>query len=609
MSRRSIRRPTHRAPSSSAVVAVLIAFCLVLAGCSGVPHSSRPEIVRPVNNTSPSVSVGQAPSAGDDPRAIVQGFLFDAVYPEAKHSLSRQYLAPDAANKWQDNPVTVVDDDNFSVGVTTAGGDAAQVEVQYRQVGEISAAGIFTPETAGTGVGKASTAVYTTRKVNGQWRIDSLPNGVFIRSTSFATRYLDRPLPLYFFDSTGTRLVPDIRYSALAEDEPVAQWLFTQLLAGPRPELQAAVQSEIPDSVDPKRAAVKLSGDVVEVELPGSSQLDSASRARLAIQLAFTFSTLAFGSAKLTLTDGGKPVTIPGAGTVFSASPDFTSYSPDNSATGAQQYYLRTGGLYSGLDNRPVSGPVGAGAYALTSLAVRRSGVAAVTVVGVDTSRRLMLGAASGPLIPVAVPSSGGSLSLPEFRPYTSSANPWVASGTTIYSIDAARVAHVVSTPASLSGGGLPKGEIETLRFSPEGARLAVVVKSAVDGTQALYIGSVVTTTNNVTSIEDFKAITPASVEVQDIAWKDATTLLMIANSGSSTRLQSVVSDGSQLRTLQAVNLPPGLSRVAAAIGQPAVVSAGPQGHLTLWVDRGPSWAPVSGSDQTSAGDAPAYAP
>ena len=51
---------------------------------------------------------------------------------------------------------------------------------------------------------------------DGQWRILDPPAGVFVRAATFEDVY--RPYNVYFLDSTRTRVVPDVRWLAAAQD-------------------------------------------------------------------------------------------------------------------------------------------------------------------------------------------------------------------------------------------------------------------------------------------------------------------------------------------------------------------------------------------------------
>ena len=65
------------------------------------------------------------------------------------------------------------------------------------------------------------------------WRIDRLPNGVFLDWQQFQETY--KRTPLYFVDPTGKTTVPDPRYFAVSDPDQLATELVSKLIAGPRP--------------------------------------------------------------------------------------------------------------------------------------------------------------------------------------------------------------------------------------------------------------------------------------------------------------------------------------------------------------------------------------
>ena len=72
-------------------------------------------------------------------------------------------------------------------------------------------------------------------KTPGGWRIDRLPNGVFLDWQQFQSTY--KRNTLYFADPTGKTVVPDPRYVAVSDPDQLATELVTKLIAGPRPEM------------------------------------------------------------------------------------------------------------------------------------------------------------------------------------------------------------------------------------------------------------------------------------------------------------------------------------------------------------------------------------
>jgi hypothetical protein len=451
---------------------------------------------------------------------------------------------------------------------------------------------VYSPSLKGAGVGDLERFTVDLVQVDRQWRIDQPPAGVLLSQPAFQRSY--RPRPLYFFDSAEATLVPDLRYSAL-NGQALATWLLAALVAGPRPELAQAVTNEVPDQIG--RPTV-VDTDPIVVEMPGTSQLDGNGRNRLAAQLAYTLAQIRFvPGAQVKLTDAGRAVNVPLArGPVFAAVM-FSSVGPDSVAPGVQPYFLRGGAVINGIDNNPVAGLLGQPGLGLTSVALRRN-VASDLQVAAVAANKLQMGSATK-LTKVTLP--GGPLSRPEWRPHAN--DVWIGVGAkgAIFRISPDRVAKPVSITSPV--GGLPPGQVLALRFSPDGVRLAAVLR-ATDGTTRAWMGSVITSASDV-RIDSFELLTPSQLVVNDVAWADATKLLLVAQApNDETRVWQVMSDGSALSGLTNIGLPGAPTSIAAASGQPPLVSASD----SMWVQRQSTWTSFPGNTPTQGAN-PVYAP
>ncbi|MEO6502147.1 MAG: hypothetical protein ABIQ09_09585 [Jatrophihabitantaceae bacterium] len=576
------------------LIGLLLGLCLVTgltAGCTGVPTDSAPLVVRTVDRDGPGVSQPNiTPKPGGDERDIVRGFLSAAVAADAGHSQARQFLTNAVARKWQDSTVTVVDETTTGVAVKT--GVGAAVQVSGRRVGQLDASGVFSPSLKGTGVGDPETFTFNLIQVDGQWRIDQLQPGVLIEQSAFERSYL--PRKLYFYDLAETTLVPDLRYCALS-GQALGNWLLNALLAGPRPELAQAVLNEAPDQAG--RPTV-VDSDPIVVEMPGTSQLDASGRNRLAAQLAYTLTQIRFvPGAQLKLTDSGRPVVIPAAQGPTFAAVNFSSANPDSVAPGGRAYFLRDGVVIGGIDNKPIAGVLGQPDRGLTSVALRRNAAGDLQVAAVARNELEM--GSTARLSTLKLPA--GALSRPEWRPHA--ADVWIGVGPrgAIYRISPDGVPKQVSITSPVAG--LPPGQVVALRFSPDGVRLAAVLRAA-DGVMTSWIGSVVTSASDV-RIDSFEPLTPARLAVNDLAWSDATKLLLVARApNDEARVWQVMSDGSALSGLTNFGLPGSPTSIAAASQQSPLVSA----SNSIWTQQGTSWTSFPG-DTPTPGTSPIYAP
>lgn len=584
----------HRHLSSSVALALA---ALLLAGCTGVPTDTAPLVVRTIDHGGPDGQANITPKVGAQPRDLVTDFLTASVAADARHSQARQFLTNAASRKWQDNAVTVLNE--VSVGVATiTGAGTARVEVSGPRVGGLDDKGVYTPSLKGVGIGDVETFSYDLVQVEGEWRINQLQPGVLLSKTSFDRSYQARRL--YFYDLSETVLVPDLRYSALG-GQALATWLLTALVTGPRPELTQSVINEVPDKVT---GATVENSDPIKVEMPGTSQLDANGRNRLAAQLAYTLTQIRFASGtQLTLTDSGRPVAVPaGHGPTFVAA-DFSSALPDSVAPAAEPYFVRAGAVIKGTNDKPIAGPLGQPGRGLTSVALRHTTTGELQVAAVG-GNRLQVGSTSR-LVRVRLPA--GVLSRPEWRPRTgdADADAWVGVGTrgSIYRVGMNGIARQVSITSSV--GGLPLGQVTALRFSPDGVRLAAVLRGA-DGTLTAWIGSVVVSSSDI-RIDAFQPFTPAELAISDLAWTDATKLLLLARKpGDETRVQPVSSDGSEISkpAYTTAGLPGPATSIAAAPQQLPLVSASD----SIWILESGGWKPYPG-DAATPGINPVFAP
>jgi hypothetical protein len=572
------------------VVAAVVGV-LLLAGCTGVPSSSAPETIEALDTggASPPTS---PPHLDGDPRTIVESFLAANATNSGNHNTGRAYLTPAASSRWSDLTATIVAND-YTVSLYNA--DKRSVTVSGRVLGTLNAAGIYTPSLqAAGGGGEKVPFTFDIAALGNQSRIAKLHAGLLLTDEQFRATY--RQHALYFYDLAEQSLVPDLRWSSLDDRTQLAEWLLTQIVNGPRPELENAVSPDtMPARADPRHITVEL-GTPTEIEIPGSSQLDAGVRDRLAAQLSRTLlETLA--GREMSITDDGKPVFIPQAGgDRFSAS-DFPA------ATGpptpeSKVYYL-SGGRIRDETGKPLSGAAGNGGVFLNSFAISRaqSGTSLLLagLTGTGTNARLAVGTERAGLHATPVQ---GALSRPAFVPGRNEV--WVGVGSRIYRVnvgEASARAQQVPIP-SVSGGG----QVVSLRLSPEGSRIAIVVSGA-GGTRQLYVGSIVRGAGPV-RVDSLDPISPEGVVVNDVAWLDSFKLFAIGyllGSQDSKTFETGV-DGTDWKNANIGNLPSPPDSVTAATGSSVWVSASDY----VWKQSGSSWVSPGPTGQTP-GSAPVY--
>ncbi|MCW2656559.1 MAG: Lipoprotein LpqB beta-propeller protein [Jatrophihabitans sp.] len=574
------------------VTAAAASLVLMVSACTGVPSSSAPETIKPIPFGGDVQGQAITPAPGAQPSELVKAFLQANGTEPGTHTSARTFLTPDARRRWTDTTATIVS--GLTIGTFKPGKPV--VVVAGRVVGTLNAAGIYTPSLQRTGQGGDPAGFeYHVTKVGGQYRIDGLGKGLLLTVEQFDTY---KPHPLYFYDLADRYLVPDVRWSQL-ESSQLEQWLVTQLAAGPRPDLQNAVN---PDTL-PTQASVRrisVTGDApTKVEIPGAAQLNSPARNQLASQIGHTLYGVG-PSSVLSITDGGTPVTIPSAASVQFTASGASDAGPPPPARDV--YYLRSGRIYAenGIE---LSGAVNRSSYSLNSIALTRlgrsGGLSVAAVTGTGDEARLLVGSQLGGLTPVTKPlPSSGALTRPAWAP--GAGEVWVGRGSNLYRvIVTGKAPHVLPIAIPTSAGG---GRIVSLRLSPEGSRVAMVI-SAANGKGQLFVGSVVRTAGQV-RIDTLQPVSPVGVVVQDVAWIEASTLYAIGYDATNhdPEVFETNVDGSAWSGRGIGSLQDAPDSVTVAAGQLAWVSAGG----FIWAQRGTDWVSPGAASQTS-GTAPIY--
>jgi hypothetical protein len=549
-----------------AVVAV------VATACSGVPNSSAPQVIGPERgNATLGSQPSNTPEPNADPRLLVQEFLranvTEPIDPRGPH----EFLTPEEQRRWSDDTVTILAgsvEDAQVLGPVPGTQHAVAVTVKGTQIGSLDRDGIYTPTPSG-GNGQPWNGTYSLDPVNGQPRISDAPPGLVVYADEFAQVY--RPVRLYFLDLSEKRLVPDVRYTALPSAQATAAWELTELVAGPRDELDAAVRSEIQPSQP--HPSVSINEQQARVELPGSSRLDGDVKQKVAAQLIATIGDNQ-PQMSLTITDGGVPVDIANLPQAFTRK-DVAALPPPSA--GAQAHYFDTitdppvfyvddqGRLVSG-DGRPIGGPLGAH-HDLTSVAVTAGredpDYYVAATIGSGADQTLWIGRTSSGLRKTLVPA--GSLTRPSWLPGQKEA--WVANGARLYRVDFSGALQQV--PTSLP----PGARISAVRLSPEGSRIAMIVASP--NQSQLWVGAVVRTdtvpNDGTARIDSAEPITPPNYKLADVAWSDDSTLWAVGSAG----IWSVSVDGAGLHRRPSAGLPAPADSITIAQGVLPWVSSG----------------------------------
>jgi hypothetical protein len=249
-----------------------------------------------------------------------------------------------------------------------------------------------------------------------------------------------------------------------------------------------------------------------------------------------------------------------------------------------------------------LAGPLGRPGYSLTSVALSRPDpTGPLLVAGVQGSgagAQLLVGSQDTGLKPTSV---RGALSRPAFA--RGRREVWVGSGTKVYRVtlspSVGRVEAKVDPVALLDVPNAAR--ILSVRISPDGARIALVLAAArADGGQ-LFIGSIVRSAGDV-RVDALETISPQQAIVTDVAWLNPLRLFAIGRLSSSQDSLTFDTgvDGTDW-TPRVVGLSSRPDKVTVTAGASAWVSAGG----FVWVQSAGQWVSPTGGQ--TPGTAPVY--
>lgn len=270
---RSAGSPVSQSPVLMRALACAtgIAMALSATACSVLPIASSPHPFDvPTPSAEPVEVAAGGPAQGSTPDMLVSDFLLAcAAGTTDDFAAARLYLTEKAAQTWQ--PTTMIQvyatASTPSTQLQEGTGDVT-TEVTAPAVATIDANGVLTPSESGSQIVRSFHLV----QEDGQWRIDSLDDGVMVSEASLAASH--QLVSLYFPSNDGGALVPDPRWYPIRR---LATHLMEGLLAGPSQSIAPAVTSAIPEgvalgaggiSVDNQVASVALNGQVAPVQDP-----------------------------------------------------------------------------------------------------------------------------------------------------------------------------------------------------------------------------------------------------------------------------------------------------------------------------------------------------
>ncbi|WP_305095322.1 MtrAB system accessory lipoprotein LpqB [Prescottella sp. R16] len=533
---------------ASAVLALLVAMVTVVAGCANLPDSSAPQAIGTVDRSPVTTSV-EAPAPGREPDLLLRDFFRAGTDPANRHLAARQYLTENASEHWDDAAsATIVE--KIDLILESRSSERAVYRVRANRVGQLEPGGLY------QAMDGDYEAKFSWVRVDGQWRIDELPNGVVMDRPEFLNTYQRRSL--YFLDPTAQTVVPDPRWIAAAPDQ-VATQLIGLLIDGPKPSLAGAVRNELGAGVSILGSVTKADGRTsqvgvglggIRVDFQGLGTMNAQTRELLAAQVVWTLTNADISGPYVLLADG-QPLDqrYPDGWT----SADVASFNP-LATTGASValHALRAGGMVRVQDGAvtPVPGYFGASDN-LRSVALSRDGT--LTAAVADTRRpppaeqnALVVGTYDGN---VATALEAQSVTRPT----------WAFDGTTVWAVvNGSTVVRVVreTSTGKLTVTGVEAaavtalgGPITELRLSRDGVRAAMIVDGNV------YIATVTRLDDGTYTLTSPRAVAYGlGGRAVSLDWNGAESIV-VARDTSEVPVVKIAIDGSRMDSMPSRNL------------------------------------------------------
>lgn len=538
-----------------AAAAALTALTLLLAGCAQIPTNGPVQSGRrggEIDAGEQPVQVfAQRPQKGWQPSQIVSGFLAAMASPENDHAVARSYLTPDIRGSWptSEGPSVVVyaRDDDFRL---EAGRDNT-VKVSATEIATITQRDEYRPSE----VGASTQAVFRLQRVDGEWRIGSLPGSLLLNENDIKSY---EQFDLFFYAKDADVFVPDPIVLPPTDPELWPRELLERLLRGPTPSTAPGVRTAIPRGTTLDAPPMLEDDGTLTVELGGAaSNVTGQDRRRLVAQISATL-LRGRGVSRVRIDVGGEKDVTQDASA-------FAAYDPTRAVENLRGYFVRDDklvGVNTANGNiQQLAGPFGTGAVDFIRPAVSLDGKNAAAVS--TDERSLWVGPADSKGKAVQV-YAGTRLSTPS---WDRNGDLWVVDNTSS-GARLLRFSDGKGKPQQVSAPGLDGLDVSSMKVAWDGVRVAF---AASGGKGGHVLTGILDRRGNGVTLRAMLPVAPTLADVDDVWWYDRRSLAVAGSEQSDLRASYEVSiDGLSLRKVSTVS---DLSGIAAAAGMPLLVS------------------------------------
>ena len=573
------RSGRRRGRAGQGAVGLLVVLAALLSGCASIPTSGPVVEGAEVDSSRDDQFIrviARPPVDGMTAEQVVRGFLEASASFQDDYAVARSYLTPDAAVRWvPDAGVRVYDGASTRLTPVRAGASVFTAPL----VGRIGVDG----EATVADPGAVLRVPFGLAKVEGQWRLSSVPDGLLLSRGDVERGY--RTFDVYYLDPTFSTLVPD-PLTVRVSGPGLATTLVRALLRGATPWLAPAVRTAFPAGTSLAIDAVPVEGGVAQVALDTTVlSADPRTREALSAQLVWTLSALPDVTG-VRITAGGQPLAVPGQGAVQSRDA-WPQYGPDALPAGTTAYLLREGRVVRlvGEQTEPVPGAAGEAKAGLAGIAVSLD---SAEVAGVSATGRTLSVARLADGAALALRAAGTGLRSPSYS----------RDGTLWWVQDDAGVMQRRPTgvPVQVRVQGIDAGLIEAVRLARDGTRAALLVR---EGSRRTLLLARVDATEGAPRLAAPRRVESRLSDVTDVAWTSAGQLVALGTDGAGAAQAFLVDIGHGLpaRPIGAPSAPRGL---AAAPGRLVLLGSATG---AIWSYQSGRWiAGPEGSDPAYPG-------